>query len=448
MKTILVIDDDNSLRRVVEFQLQQAGYQVETAADGDEGIEKFRQLSPDLVLTDVQMPGLSGEEVLKVVQNEKPGSLVVVVTAFGTVEKAVEAMRAGATDYLTKPFSRDALLLAVERAFAFRDLELENQTLREQLTAKADFSGVVGRSAVMQRVFDTVSKVAASEATVLIAGESGTGKELIAQALHQGSDRQNGPFVPVNCAAIPRDLIESELFGHLKGAFTGAVKDRVGKFSQADGGTLFLDEIGELPLELQPKLLRALQEKEIEPVGGTPRRVDVRVVAATNRDLAESVKEGAFREDLYYRLAVIPVELPPLRERREDIPLLVRHFLAKHGKGIRLDIEEKAMQALSAYSWPGNVRELENQVERMIVLRRNDTFQLEDLPEQLTQGRRGQRSGVLSLPEEGYPLEQLEADAVRLALQRCDGNQTRAARFLSIPRHTLIYRMEKYGIKP
>ncbi|PLX78950.1 MAG: DNA-binding response regulator [Desulfuromonas sp.] len=447
MKTILVIDDDDSLRRVVEFQLQQAGYQVETAVDGEEGIEKFRQLSPDLVLTDVQMPGLSGDEVLEAVQEEKPGTLVMVVTAFGTVEKAVEAMRSGATDYLTKPFSRDALLLAVERAFAFRDLERENRKLREQLSAKADFSGVVGRSTVMQRVFDTVSKVAASEATVLIGGESGTGKELIAQALHQGSDRKNGPFIPVNCAAIPRELIESELFGHLKGAFTGAVKDRTGKFAQAEGGTIFLDEVGELPLELQPKLLRALQEREIEPVGGKPCRVDVRVVAATNRDLDEAVREGLFREDLYYRLAVIPVELPPLRERREDIPLLVRHFLLKHGGDLHLDINEEAMRALADYRWPGNVRELENLVERMIVLRRGDEINVEDLPIQLSGGKRDKSSDVLNLPEEGYPLEQLEADAVRLALQRSDGNQTRAARFLSIPRHTLIYRMEKYDIK-
>jgi len=253
-------------------------------------------------------------------------------------------------------------------------------------------------------------------------------------------------FVPVNCAAIPRDLLESELFGHLKGSFTGAVRDRAGKFAQADGGTLFLDEVGELPLELQPKLLRALQEKEIEPVGGESRRVDVRVVAATNRDLRQAVEDGGFREDLYYRLAVIPVHLPPLRERREDIPLLVKHFLAKHG-GAGVVISAEAQSLLNSYEWPGNVRELENSIERMLILRQGEGVEVGDVPSGLAQSQRQAEMSLINFPEDGFSLEELEAEAVRLALQRCDGNQSRAARFLRIPRHTLIYRMEKYAIK-
>ena len=445
-KTVLIIDDDDSLRRVTEYTLQEAGCHVISAADGQEGLRLFELEKPPVVITDIQMPGLSGYEVLKRIKEEAPETLVVVITAFGTVEKAVEAMKLGAHDYLTKPFSRDELRLTVEKAFSYCGLKEENVRLREQLTEKIDFTHIIGISDEMQEVFGVVRRVAGSEATVLITGESGTGKELIAKAIHHGSDRRQEPFIPVNCAAIPADLLESELFGHVKGAFTGAVKDRKGKFEQADGGTLFLDEVGDLPLELQPKLLRALQEREIEPVGGLSRKIDVRLVAATNRDIEADMAGGAFREDLYYRLAVIPVHLPALRERRADIPLLVRHFVGKHGEGAGISVGDRTMAALTAYDWPGNVRELENAVERMIILRRGDVLEERDLPPKISGRARPAAGGILNLPDEGYPLEDLEKEAVLEALRRNDWNQTRAAAFLRIPRHTLIYRMEKYGI--
>ncbi len=336
--------------------------------------------------------------------------------------------------------------MVIEKAFSFSSLKEENTRLREELTEKVDFDHIVGISDEMQQIFDVVRRVAATEATVLIGGESGTGKELIARAIHHGSDRHDGPFITVNCAAIPKDLLESELFGHLKGAFTGAVKDRAGKFELADGGTLFLDEVGELPLELQPKLLRAVQEMEIEPVGGSPRKVDVRVVAATNKDLEAEVEENRFREDLYYRLAVVPVTLPPLRYRAGDIPLLVKHFVQKQeARGV--EVSDAAMEAMGRYDWPGNVRELQNVVERMLILRRGDVLDVSDLPAKISKGDRGGEGGVLNLPADGYPLEELEKEAVLEALRRNDWVQTRAARFLRIPRHTLIYRMEKYGIQ-
>jgi two-component system NtrC family response regulator len=300
----------------------------------------------------------------------------------------------------------------------------------------------------MDQVFAVVRKVADTEATVLITGESGTGKELVARAIHSLSARRERPFVAINCAAIPRELLESELFGHVKGAFTGAIRDKTGKFQAAEGGTLFLDEVGELPVELQPKLLRALQERVVEPVGGTaPRKLDVRVVAATNSDLEEAIADGTFREDLYYRLAVIPVHLPPLRERPEDIPLLVRHFTAKHGAP-SVGFAPEALAALQRHAWPGNVRELENTVERLLILRNSDLITVAELPDKLRGAVRDKGGRVVNLPPEGYPLEQLEREVVIEALERCDWNQTAAARFLRVPRHTLIYRMEKYKITP
>lgn len=444
-KNVLVIEDDISLRRVIEFTLEEAGCLVRAAETAEQGLEIFQGMQPAVVVTDIQMPGMSGYDVLKTIKQDAPDTLVVVVTAYGTVEKAVEAMKLGAYDYLTKPFSRDELRMVVEKAFSFSSLKQENTRLREELTEKADFDHIVGISDEMRQVFDVVRRVAATEATVLIGGESGTGKELIAKAIHHGSERREEPFVTVNCAAIPKDLLESELFGHIKGAFTGAVKDRTGKFKLADGGTLFLDEVGELPLELQPKLLRAVQEMEIEPVGGNPTKVDVRVVAATNKDLEAEVEESRFREDLYYRLAVVPVTLPPLRYRSGDIPLLVKHFVRKRDAD-GAQVSDAAMEALAGYGWPGNVRELQNVVERMLILRRGDVLDVDDLPAKISRGEGGGEGGVLNLPADGYPLEELEREAVLEALRRNDWVQTRAARFLRIPRHTLIYRMEKYGI--
>lgn len=448
---ILIIDDDTSLRRVLEYNLQEAGYAVSAAASGEEGLRLFAEVSPALVITDMNMPGMSGMEVLKSVKERSPGTLVIIITAFGSVDIAVEAMKAGAYDYITKPFNRDELRLTVAKALQFSGLAIENQRLKSELTDRNDFRTIIGSSPLMEKVFGIVRKVADTEAAVLITGESGTGKELVARSLHAGSRRSAGPFVAINCAAIPRDLLESELFGHVKGAFTGAVKDKPGRFQLADGGTLFLDEVGELPLELQPKLLRALQEKTIEQVGGIrEQKLDVRVVAATNLDIEKAIEGGLFREDLYYRLAVIPIHLPPLRQRREDIPLLLRHFCNKHGAGqVKFD---KASQAiLRGYSWPGNVRELENLVERMLIMRDSDTITSGDLPEKICSG--GAQSGaagfsacVINLPDEGYPLEQLEREVVVQALERNQWNQAAAARFLRIPRHTLIYRMEKYEI--
>jgi two-component system NtrC family response regulator len=444
---VLLIEDDDSLRRVTEYSLQSAGFHVISAADGKQGLAAFCADHPEVVITDIQMPGLSGYEVLQQVKAERPETLVIVITAHSSVEKAVAAMKQGAHDYLAKPFSRDELVMVVEKAFALIGLQEENRRLRDELEHKIDFSHMVGNSDIMQEVFDLVRRVAPTEASVLISGESGTGKELIARAIHQGSPRHKEPFIAINCAAIPSELLESELFGHARGAFTGAVRDRAGKFEIADGGTLFLDEVGEMPLELQPKLLRVLQEMEVEPLGGKARSVNVRVIAATNQDVDRALSEGRFREDLYYRLAVIPIELPPLRRRVEDIPLLVKYFLRRYSPGREVDISAAALECLSAYPWPGNVRELQNTVERMVVLNRDEALELQHLPAKIRSQKPIARSRVVNLPAEGYPLEGIEREAVVQALEANDWNQTRAAVFLQVPRHTLIYRMEKYDIK-
>ncbi|MSM38419.1 MAG: response regulator [Geobacter sp.] len=445
---ILVIDDDASLRRVLEYNLEEEGYEVLAAASGEEGLRLFAAHAPALVITDMKMTGIDGFQVLRQVKEQAPETLVIIITAFGAVDAAVEAMKLGAYDYITKPFKRDELKLIVAKALHLRGLSEENRRLREELTDRQDFQRIIGTSRAMERVFEMVRKVADTEATVLITGESGTGKELVARAIHARSSRRDGPFVAINCAAIPRDLLESELFGHVKGAFTGAIRDKTGRFRHAESGTIFLDEVGDLPLELQPKLLRVLQERMVEPVGGSaPIRLDVRVITATNADLEQAIESGAFREDLYYRLAVIPIHLPPLRERREDIPLLLRHFSAQHGAP-DVTFDREATEALSRYPWPGNVRELENTVERMLIMRQGDTVTVADLPERVRSGgARREGSRIVNLPDEGYPLEQLEREVVIEALERNGWNQTSAARFLRIPRHTLIYRMEKYGIR-
>jgi two-component system NtrC family response regulator len=443
---ILIIDDDASLRRVLEYNLQEAGYEVLAAVDGESGLLLFDEHRPPLVITDLKMPGMGGFQVLAAVKERSPATLVIVITAFGAVETAVEAMKLGAYDYITKPFNRDELRLVVQKALEMQGLSEENRRLREELAEREEFRNIIGISRGMEKVFATVRKVADTEATVLITGESGTGKELVARAVHSLSVRRNGPFVAINCAAIPRDLLESELFGHVKGAFTGAVRDKAGKFQLADGGTLFLDEVGELPIELQPKLLRALQEKTVEPVGGmSSQKLDARVVAATNADLEEGIASGTFRDDLYYRLAVIPLRLPPLRERREDIPLLLRHFIARHGGG-KVTIAPEALALLQEYPWPGNVRELENTVERLLILRTGDTIGIADLPDKIAGRKPAVKERVVNLPSDGYSLEELEREVVLEALERNGWNQTKAARFLRIPRHTLIYRMEKYAI--
>jgi two-component system NtrC family response regulator len=446
-RKVLLIDDDASLRRVTEYSLHSAGFQVLSAVDGKQGLASFQADHPQVVITDIQMPDVSGYEVLQQIKAARPETVVIVITAYSSVEKAVEAMKLGAYDYLAKPFSRDELVMVVEKAFNLLGLQEENQRLRDQLEHYIDFSHMVGTSDAMQKVFDVVRRVAPTEAGILITGESGTGKELIAKAIHQGGARRKEPFVAINCAAIPANLLESELFGHVRGAFTDAVRDRSGKFEQADGGTLFLDEVGEMPLELQPKLLRVLQEMEVEPIGGKVRSVDVRIIAATNQDIELAMEEGRFREDLYYRLAIIPIELPPLRERPDDIPLLIEYFLKRFSAGAPIVVSPEAFEYLKAYAWPGNVRELQNAIERLVVLSHGDVIETEHLPAKFCAAPTKKKNRVVELPPEGYSLEALEREVVVQALERNDWNQTRAADFLQIPRHTLIYRMEKYDIK-
>jgi len=441
---ILLIDDDASLRRVTEFNLQEAGYHVLTARDGSEGLVLFKRYRPPLVITDVQMPGMSGYDVLKEVLTLEPQTLVIIVTAFSTVVQAVEAMKDGAHDYLAKPFSRDQLSMAVAKAFEYRNLQQENRQLKDVLSGHLDREQIIGESKKMQQLLQRVEKIASSQAFALISGESGTGKEVIAKALHRASDRSREPFIAVNCAAIPKDLIESELFGHLKGSFTGAIKDRKGKFSLANGGTLFLDEIGELPIDLQPKLLRALQEQQIEPVGGTTEQVDVRVIAATNRNLEEAMRNGTFREDLYYRLAVVPIEIPPLRERKEDIPALAHHFLKKLNVPADVTLTSDAIELMKTYHWPGNIRELQNVIERSVILRTSNEIRGADLN---LRGSAGSSQTLIQLPREGHNLIEVEKQLIKQALSMAGNNQSEAARLLSIPRHVLLYRLEKYNLK-
>ena len=452
MATILIADDDDSLRRVLEFQLREGGYAVVTAADGLAALELFTEAEVDCLITDLRMPGLSGLELIRrasAIASETP---VIVITAYGDVETAVEAMRAGAFDYVTKPFNREEILMTVEKALVFGQAISENRRLRRLVHDRFRLENVIGSSERMGRVLDLVERVARSDVTVLITGESGTGKELIARGIHFSGPRAERPFVALNCAAIPETLIESELFGHKRGSFTGAIADSKGKFEEASGGTLFLDEVSAMPPVLQPKLLRVLQEQEIVRLGeSAPRKVNVRIIAATNRDLQTMIADGAFRDDLYFRLAVVPIGLPPLRERREDIPLLAEHFLKRacerHKLG-ELRMDREVFAALSAYSWPGNVRELENTVERMAVLSTGETITLEDLPESIRQPPNYVANVLLELPADGLSIEQVEREIIRQALEMHDGNQTRAARYLDITRSALIYRMQKYGLAP
>jgi len=446
---ILLIDDDASLRRVIEYSLKERGYAVRTAESGEEGLLLFGSERFDAVITDITMPGMNGMEVLRKVQEASPGLPVIIITAYGTIESAVEAMKLGAFDYVTKPFpSRDELHLRLQKALQHQRLERENRSLREMVNDRFSFGNVLGTSERTREVLDLAGRVAASDATVLITGESGTGKELLAKGIHLASARASEPFVAVNCAAIPENLIESELFGHVKGAFTGAVRDREGKFELAEGGTLFLDEIGDLRVDLQAKILRSLQERTIDRVGGEkPVELDVRVIAATNRDLESEVRAGNFREDLYYRLSVVVLQMPPLRERKDDIPLLAEHFLKRFNPGSAARLAPDALALLTAYGWPGNVRELENVMERASVLRRGETITRADLPEKLSRAAHDVKNIILNLPADGISLEELERDLIVKALETHKGNQTRAAEFLRITRPTLIYRMEKYGLK-
>jgi two-component system NtrC family response regulator len=448
---ILVVDDDESLRRVLQVQLEQQGYSVTSAASAQQALSALQLRSYDLVVTDLKMPGLSGIELLKQMRSQYPETTVIILTAFGTVETAVQAMKAGAYDYLTKPVDPEEMSLVVGRALEHLRLVREVWILRSSLNRKYGFENILGHSEDLLQVLETAARAAHTNSTVLIRGETGTGKELLARAIHLNSPRKERSLITINCAAIPKELLESELFGHKKGAFTGAVADRKGKVELADGGTLFLDEIGEMPLELQVKLLRLIQDGEIEKLGSESRnQVDVRIIAATHRDLQAMIEDGTFREDLYYRLAVIPLALPPLRERAEDIPDLVQTFFRKsqqkHGRP-ELVMSPALLPYFAGYRWPGNVRELENVIERIVILARGTEITVEDLPKFLRQERGSMEALEIDLPPQGISLEAIEKELILKALEKCAWNQTQAARYLDISRKTLIYRMERHGIR-
>ena len=448
---ILVVDDDASLRRVLQVQLEQEGYAVASAASAQQTLSMLQVQPYDLVISDLKMPGSSGLELLRQIRLQYPEAIVLILTAFGTVETAVEAMKSGAYDYLTKPVHPDELSLVVGRALEHLRLVKEVCTLRANLDQKYGFENILGRSGALLQVLDTAARAARTHSTVLIRGETGTGKELLARAIHFNSSRKHRPLITINCAAIPKELLESELFGHKRGAFTGAVGEKRGKIETADGGTIFLDEIGEMPLELQVKLLRLIEEGEIEKIGSEVKnQVDVRIIAATHRDLQAMIEDGTFREDLYYRLVVIPLLLPPLRERMEDIPDMVQYFFRKsRQKNDRpeLVMAPALLPYFARYRWPGNVRELENVVERMVVLARGDEITVQDLPEFLRRERAGVEALEIDLPPQGVSLEAIEKELIVKALERCGWNQTQAARYLDISRKTLIYRMERHGIR-
>ncbi|MEP7270886.1 MAG: sigma-54 dependent transcriptional regulator [Acidobacteriota bacterium] len=450
-KTILLVDDDASLRRVLAHHLTEAGYQVLTAEDGKEGLKVFTEEQVDMVITDIQMQELSGLELMRRISVISPDVVVLVITAYGSIETAVEAMKLGAYDYITKPFNREEFLLTVSKGLQYTALVRENRSLKQFIESRFSLDNIIGNSSAMQRVFKLVEKVAPTDLAVLITGESGTGKELIAKAIHQHSARRNGPFAAINCGAIPEGLLESELFGHRKGAFTGAYANARGKLEAADKGTVLLDEIGELPLMLQVKLLRVLEGNEFNRVGETEtRRVDVRFLATTNRDLSKMAADGRFREDLFFRLKVVPVHLPSLRERREDIPLLADYFLKEIRQRYRrpgLCFEKDVFRYFQTYAWPGNVRELKHTVERMAVIAEKDMLGKADLPENLTATTGSAANVLIQLPDDGIDLDEVEREILRQALEKCGGNQTRTAQYLNITRSALIYRMQKYALQ-
>jgi len=460
IKTVLAVDDEPHMLRLLEISLRQAGYKPLTARDGREALETIHTQHVDCVVTDLHMPYMSGLQLLKAIRSGRPDDAqdksrpdananpdlpVIIVTAQGEVKTAIDAMKSGASDYILRPFDLEELELAIARALSFARLVVENQFLRED---KVSNVGLVGSSPAMQQLFESIRQVAPEKATVLIAGETGTGKELVARAIHAGSPRSEGLFVAVNCAAIPHEMLESELFGHEKGAFTGAIKERIGKFELADGGTLFLDEVTEMSMPLQAKLLRALQENVIERVGGNrPIAVDIRVVAATNRDPREAIKDGKLREDLYYRLNVFRIDLPALKTRKSDIPELARHFLARR----RVDISQEAVNALTGYDWPGNVRELENVLERAAIISGNQAIQLRHLPAEMVSLAVTAEAAEpvfaaassLALPP---AIEALERRLITAALAQTHGNKSKAAKVLEISERSLWYKLSQYDM--
>lgn len=446
---ILIVEDEDKLRRVLQLQLKSLGYEIEEAATAEQGLVSAPTV--DLVLTDLRLPGMDGIAFIKQLHEQGVQAPVVVMTAHGSVEVAVEAMKLGATDFLQKPFSLDHLTAIVQRVMAVQSLRDENRRLREQLDTRYQFDNVIGRSAAMREIFHTVERVAPTRATVLLAGESGVGKDMIARAIHQHSPRKNKPFVKINCTALPENLMESELFGYEKGAFTGATVSKPGKFEQGDGGTVFLDEIGDVPANIQVKLLRILQERQFERLGSNvTRNVDVRIIAATNVDLREALEQGRFREDLYYRLNVVPINVPPLRDRKEDIPFLAMHFLQKHARdlgSVVTAISPAALDRLVQHSWPGNVRELENTIERSLVLASNEVLQPADIRIEAPRHNHNLPSQHAPLLPEGETLEHWEQMMIREALRRANGNKSQAARMLGLTRNAFRYRLSQMGLE-
>jgi two-component system, NtrC family, response regulator AtoC len=451
MRRVLVVDDEENIRLVLRTLLKKHGYEVEVAEEGEGALTALDSFDPDVILTDVRMPKMGGMGLLAALRAKQHPATVIVMSAYGNVDLAIEAMKAGAYDYVSKPFKPDEIVLALRKAEERETLRRENRALREQIQKESQFESILAKSRTMLDIFHTISKIADFKTTVLITGESGTGKELVARAIHARSTRKGAPFVAVNCGAIPENLLESELFGHKRGAFTDANADRRGLFEEAHGGALFLDEIGELPLSLQVKLLRVLQEDTIRRLGDTKDiKVDVRIITATHRDLVADVKNGRFREDLFYRINVLPIAIPPLRSRREDVNLLIDHFIARNnarlGTSIR-GVSVEARKSLLEYPWPGNVRELENTIERAMVLAEADVLQASDLPERLRDALDPVQvhlaSGELSIKRTAAVIEQI---LIRRALQKTKGNRTRAAQLLEISHRALLYKIKDYKV--
>jgi DNA-binding NtrC family response regulator len=446
-KRILVVEDEEKLRRVIELQLVSSGFDVDKAATAEEGLKVVDRA--DLVLTDLRLPNMDGLQFLAQIRRQNAHVPVVMMTAYGSIETAVESMKAGANDFLLKPFSLDHLMQVVQKALEVRALRDENRKLKEELGRRYEYDNIIGRSPAMQEIFATIERVAPSRATVLLAGESGVGKDLIARAIHFHSPRRDRPLVKINCSSIPENLMESELFGYEKGAFTGATASKPGKFEQADTGTVFLDEIGDVPAAIQVKLLRILQEREFERLGSNvTRHIDVRVVAATNQDLRAALEQGTFREDLYYRLNVVPLNIPPLRERKQDIPFLANHFIRKLAPDAGREVEgitDAAMQKLVGYHWPGNVRELENVIERALILCQGKELDVDDIKLETAPRPRAQSDSHF-LPD-GITLDQYEQEIIREALRRADGNKSQAARLLGLTRNALRYRLTQMGLE-
>jgi two-component system response regulator PilR (NtrC family) len=453
---ILAVDDEESIREFLEIMLKKEGYEVTTAKDGAEAIDVLKKKSFDMVISDLQMPNVTGMELLKHVKDNYPDLVFMIITAFGTTESAVEAMKLGAYDYITKPFKIDEVRIVIGNALRSKNLEVENRALKKEMQKEFSFQNLVGNSEKMHQIYDLIKRVSQTPTNVLIIGESGTGKEMVAKAIHVNGPLKNKPFVTINCGAIPENLMESEMFGHKKGSFTGAIQDKVGLFEVADGGTLFLDEVGELPLSIQVKLLRAIQERVIRRVGATEdQKVDVRIVAATNRDLEQMVKDGTFREDLYYRLNVILIKVPPLRERADDISLLAKHFLQKYstrfGKSVN-GISDEAMKILKKYDYPGNVRELENIIERTVALEAGSTILPESLPPFVNtpSGRKLASSHEIEIGDEGIDLEriigQMEKELLIKAIHKANGVKKKASKLLGITFRSMRYRCDKYGL--